>query len=246
MESSISGPRALSPTPTSLSIKPPRITRILCAHLFRILDVTKQVLVGEGEPAHFECAVDANPLTSTTIRWERPGYDMAGKTKTAKGSPAATKSIYSGDGGDDDNVGVVLLTVLNATAADSGMFYCVADNGIDGSRIVRNATYLLVRRKIICPFYLSSAFMNRFTSKSSLDFLTPSDLWVTGSEINFWLDSLALPKPSNIRGISTFPFPIFSPRIVPSSHFFLPCSISRRNDMTAWWKKSLSPSASDD
>ena len=42
--------------------------------------------------------------------------------------------------------GVVLLTVLNATAEDSGLFWCVADNGI-GGREVRNATYLLVRRK---------------------------------------------------------------------------------------------------
>jgi hypothetical protein len=43
--------------------------------------------------------------------------------------------------------GVVLLTVLNATAEDSGLFWCVADNGI-GGRQVRNATFLLVRRKL--------------------------------------------------------------------------------------------------
>jgi len=42
--------------------------------------------------------------------------------------------------------GVVLLTVLNATAEDSGLFWCVANNGIGGKE-VRNATYLLVRRK---------------------------------------------------------------------------------------------------
>lgn len=42
--------------------------------------------------------------------------------------------------------GVVLLTVLNATAEDSGLFWCVANNGIGGKE-VRNATYLLVRRE---------------------------------------------------------------------------------------------------
>ena len=44
------------------------------------------------------------------------------------------------------NMGVVLLTVLNATSDDSGLFWCVADNGI-GGKPVRNATLLLVRRK---------------------------------------------------------------------------------------------------
>jgi hypothetical protein len=44
--------------------------------------------------------------------------------------------------------GVVLLTVLNATAEDSGLFWCVANNGIGGKE-VRNATYLLVRRKFL-------------------------------------------------------------------------------------------------
>lgn len=43
-------------------------------------------------------------------------------------------------------MGVVLLTVLNATSDDSGLFWCVADNGI-GGKPVRNATLLLVRRK---------------------------------------------------------------------------------------------------
>ena len=48
------------------------------------------------------------------------------------------------------NVGVLLLTVLNATAEDSGPFWCVADNGL-GNVEVRNATYLLVRRKFLPP-----------------------------------------------------------------------------------------------
>lgn len=50
-----------------------------------------------------------------------------------------------------ENVGVVLLTVLNATAEDSGEFACVASNGI-GGKASRNVSFLLVRRKFIFEF----------------------------------------------------------------------------------------------
>ena len=116
-------------------------------------------MVGEGDPAHFECAVSANPLTSETIRWERKNYDMGSRTITTPGAPKdhanffETDQISSEEGKESPKTasvqqhrGVVLLTVLNATAEDSGLFWCVADNGI-GGREVRNATYLLVRRK---------------------------------------------------------------------------------------------------
>ena len=106
-------------------------------------------MVGPGEDALLECQVDASPLTRSTIRWERAGYDMAAKTKATTGLPAtSTGGADSGDGGGgSSNVGVVLLTVLNVTAADSGSFECVAENGVGGSVVVRNQTYLLVRRK---------------------------------------------------------------------------------------------------
>ena len=105
--------------------------------------MTEYVLVGEGEPAHFECAVDAKPLTPKTIQWYRSDYDMKTKTKTTEGS--SKKSVD--DDGNPMNMGVVLLTVLNATADDSGKFWCVATNGIHGGEIVRKSTFLLVRRK---------------------------------------------------------------------------------------------------
>lgn len=124
---------------------------------YRITDITSSVLVGQGEPAHLECAVDANPLNENTIRWERNGYDMASRTKTTTGSPTGStmlsslmsansvNSLFGGSG--QNNIGVVLLTVLNATAEDSGEFWCVASNGL-GSRSSRNASFLLVRRKL--------------------------------------------------------------------------------------------------
>lgn len=90
------------------------------------------------------------------IRWERAGYDMAARTKTTMGSPTSTLvslepstrvNSQLDPEGPQKNIGVVLLTVLNATAADSGQFWCVASNGV-GGRSARNASYLLVRRKL--------------------------------------------------------------------------------------------------
>jgi len=130
-------------------------------------------MVGEGDPAHFECAVSANPLTAETIRWERKNYDMLSRTVTAPGAPkeqthyfehvdhvstddgkTSSELVNAGSGHvqQQQHKGVVLLTVLNATAEDSGLFWCVADNGI-GGREVRNATYLLVRRKFYLKLY---------------------------------------------------------------------------------------------
>ena len=132
--------------------------------------------MGEGQPAHLECRVDANPLTDSTISWKRlePGYDMKSKTKTTRGLPGSGQSVMSNAmaetsgiksvntqlpafdsnvNSDGSNIGTLLLTVLNATASDSGPFWCVADNGI-GNIEVKNATYLLVRRKFLSYYFL--------------------------------------------------------------------------------------------
>ena len=96
---------------------------------------------------------------------------MKSKTKTTRGLPGPGQSVgsiqLSGKSGvktvntqlgantnlDGSNVGVLLLTVLNSTADDSGPFWCIADNGIGGVE-VKNATYLLVRRKYLYLLYL--------------------------------------------------------------------------------------------
>lgn len=114
--------------------------------------ITEYVLVSPGEPAHFECAADAKPLTPKTIQWTRDDYPMQTRTKTTEGS--SKKKLD--DEGNDMNMGVLLLTVLNATAEDSGMFWCVADNGI-GEKIVKKSTFLLVRRKLVCVKATSQA-----------------------------------------------------------------------------------------
>ena len=141
--------------------------------IFRITDITSSVLVGQGEPALLECAVDANPLNNHTIRWERKNYDMAGRTKTSMGSPTSmASSMLSSSSmvtsnsvnslfGSQENVGVVMLTVLNATAEDSGEFWCVASNGL-GGQIARNASFLLVRRKLFFLLMYDTTPISRY------------------------------------------------------------------------------------
>ena len=105
-------------------------------------------MVGQGESAHLECAVEANPLKDGAVVWRRigdPDYDMESKTETTQGSPFNHSQIYQRN--DHKNAGLVMLTVLNATAEDSGAFACLAQNGVGGTSEVLNTTFLLVRRK---------------------------------------------------------------------------------------------------
>ncbi len=72
-----------------------------------------------------------------------------------QGDPRATSD------NDTSSVGVVLLTVLNSTASDSGYFACVADNGVGGV-VATNTTILLVRRKAIF-FYRETRIVGKLT-----------------------------------------------------------------------------------
>ena len=115
-------------TPTNFAFSFPSIT-----------DISPDLMVGQGESANLECAVDANPLTEAGLRWiGRPGYDMSARTKTTLGAVDPSRP----------HLRSLMLTVVNATAEDSGKFWCVADNGI-GHVQVRNATFLLVRREFL-------------------------------------------------------------------------------------------------
>ena len=88
-------------------------------------------------------------MSPKIIKWERQGYDLQSRTVSTMGAPKILlkrpKSVNTLET-PQENVGVVLLTVLNATAEDSGEFWCVANNGI-GGQSARNVSYLLVRRK---------------------------------------------------------------------------------------------------
>lgn len=93
---------------------------------------TEFAMVDQGSNAFLECQVDANPLTDDVIRWQRPNFDMS-RTK---------QSIENGRS---------YLIMNNVTREDSGIFYCVADNGI-GSE-AQKSSILLVKRKSETWFY---------------------------------------------------------------------------------------------
>ena len=68
-------------------------------------------MVDAGANATFECVSDANPAAAP--EWGRAGYEMGAKT--------VTRMTESGG---------ALLTVVDATKDDSGVFVCSAANGI--------------------------------------------------------------------------------------------------------------------
>ena len=82
-------------------------------------------MVNPGANAEFACFVNANPIAEDTIKWTRDGFDMETRTVSTNISNA------------------VYLTVKNVSSEDSGIFDCVANNGIGEE--VKNSTFLLVR-----------------------------------------------------------------------------------------------------
>ena len=99
-------------------------------------------------------------MSPKIIKWERQGYDLQSRTVSTMGAPTILmKRPKSVNTVSQENVGVVLLTVLNATAEDSGEFWCVANNGI-GGKSARNASFLLVRREYFeCQRYFLIGFL---------------------------------------------------------------------------------------
>ncbi|KAG8196719.1 hypothetical protein JTE90_023227 [Oedothorax gibbosus] len=87
---------------------------------------TEHALVDQGSNAFLECQVDANPLSDDVIRWERTNFDMS-RTRS---------SIENGRS---------YLIINNVTREDSGVFLCVADNGIGNE--AQKASTLVVKHK---------------------------------------------------------------------------------------------------
>ncbi len=111
-------------------------------HAFSITDITDYVMAAAGDNAEFSCFVDANPIKEDSIKWERSGFDMAARTISTNVSNA------------------MYLLVKNVSAADSGLFDCVVNNGI-GSE-VKNSSYLLVRGIIISNFDRWNLYMQLY------------------------------------------------------------------------------------
>ncbi|XP_054719088.1 nephrin-like [Uloborus diversus] len=87
---------------------------------------TDLALVDQGSNAFLECQVDANPLGDDVIRWDRANFDMS----------RARQSFENGRS---------YLIINNVTRDDSGVFLCIADNGIGAE--AQKASTLIVKHK---------------------------------------------------------------------------------------------------
>ncbi|KFM57797.1 Nephrin, partial [Stegodyphus mimosarum] len=87
---------------------------------------TEVAMVDLGSNAFLECQVDANPLSDDVIRWQRMNFDMS-RTR---------QSMENGRS---------YLIINNVTREDSGIFLCVADNGIGNE--AQKASTLVVKHK---------------------------------------------------------------------------------------------------
>ncbi|GFT02554.1 nephrin [Nephila pilipes] len=89
-----------------------------------VTTVTRSAALGEGENATFECAAIGNPMRSDVIKWRREGFDMVHKSHEKL------------------EWGRAYLTIVNVSRQDSGVFECVAFNGI-GSEAVAKAQLIV-------------------------------------------------------------------------------------------------------
>ncbi|XP_052872105.1 nephrin-like [Anopheles cruzii] len=90
-----------------------------------IQSVSENVIVNPGENATLNCTVDGNPLTPEHIRWERTGYDLAGKTSTTYANDTAS------------------LLVRDAHRDDVGYFRCIADNRVASKPATRDVLLIV-------------------------------------------------------------------------------------------------------
>ncbi|XP_023332616.1 nephrin isoform X4 [Eurytemora carolleeae] len=105
--------------------------KVAILHPPRFLPNTLVIEVDSGAPAEIKCNVDATPLTASTLSWKRPDYKFEERGK-----------IRLTDSGS-------VLTLFNTTKSDSGVFTCIANNGVPASKPVEisETFYLLVRHK---------------------------------------------------------------------------------------------------
>ena len=90
-----------------------------------IVHTRSVVMVDEGSDAYLDCQAAGNPLTTATVIWRRQGFDLE------------ERSVQSSD------FGVAYLMVKQVNHSDTGVFECVADNGIGGQST--HKTWLLIK-----------------------------------------------------------------------------------------------------
>lgn len=92
-----------------------------------ITNTSVGVVVTEGENAQLWCQIDGFPLGPEHMSWTRPDFIFDKRTSTL----LKNNTSY--------------LTILNATKFDSGLFYCVANNGIGNES--SHSVMLIVERE---------------------------------------------------------------------------------------------------
>lgn len=85
------------------------------------------VVVREGDVAQLWCRIDGNPLGPDHISWTRPEFYFDKRTSILLKNNTSH------------------LTILNATKSDSGLFFCVVNNGIGNES--SHSVLLTVERK---------------------------------------------------------------------------------------------------
>lgn len=88
-------------------------------------------MIGEGEVANMECAVDANPLEASMVEWVHESSE-----KIAQLGDRVERAFQ-------DNKSY--FTIKNVTASDAGLYICKVNNGIGDA--TNRSIFLIVKRK---------------------------------------------------------------------------------------------------
>lgn len=103
------------------------------------------ILIGDGELANMECAVDANPLEASMVQWSHENSDKIDQLGERVERAFQDNKSY--------------FTIKNVTAADAGLYYCTVNNGIGDA--TNRSIFLIVKRKPI--FFISNALLPKKT-----------------------------------------------------------------------------------
>lgn len=112
----------------------------------KIIQTTSPVVVKQGETAILECHVEANPMPEDIVIWSREDYDM-GRVRIAPG-------------------GKSMLTVVETSKDDGGVFVCTAFNGI-GEHAMEQLQLVVLFAPIIdkSPRFAKAASENGATAR---------------------------------------------------------------------------------
>lgn len=89
------------------------------------------IMIGEGELANMECAIDANPLEASMVQWTHESTEKMSQLGNRAERAFQDNKSY--------------LTIKNVTANDAGLYHCTVNNGI--GEATNRSIFLIVKRK---------------------------------------------------------------------------------------------------